>query len=170
MKNICIVKLDSAFQGVRILEMATVYQEVFGGEPWNEFWPIDQIVSDFKTEMLKTDAVCYLALEQDKIVGFTWGYKRLVNEKIDEELESPGLADVIIWRNYFYIDEVAVLSAYRGQGVGRNLVINLCRNSGFLPILLRTKNNSAAYNMFIGLGGKVVLNISRERVIMVINP
>ncbi len=199
-------KLVDASQTEKVFEIASVYKEVFGSEPWNEgykcpecvedniyplsftqklcpkclalgkkvelleFWPLLQVVCDFRNEMLKTGAICCVAQDQDKIVGFAWAYEMLVNEKTDEYLDSPGLAKIIIWRKHLYIDEVAVLPNYRGKGIGKNLVRRLCSSNGFLPILLRTKNNSPAYNMFLGLGGKVVLNITRERVIMAINP
>ncbi|MEI6191069.1 MAG: GNAT family N-acetyltransferase [bacterium] len=154
----------------KMTEIASVYKEVFSREPWNEVWAIDQIVADFKKEMLKIGAVCYLAQEQKKIVGFTWGYNIYVDEKIDVYLDSPGLYDIIGPQKYLYIDEVAVLPEFQNKGIGKSLVTSMCGDNNSLPVLLRTKDNSPAHKMFLGLGGKVVLNISRERVIMIIDP
>jgi GNAT superfamily N-acetyltransferase len=168
--KIGVIKLDVASQAEKAYEIATVYKEVFNGEPWNEVWDIDQVISDFKKEMLKIGSVCYVAQHQGKIVGFAWGYEIFVNMEIDKYLESPGLADIIGQGKYLYLDEVAVLADFRGKGIGKNLVISFCKGDNSQPILLRTKGKSTAFRMFMSLGGRVVLNISRERVIMIIEP
>jgi len=203
--TVCIAKMDlESHHEKKTHEIARVYKEVFGSEPWNEgykcqecvndnsyplsfsekfcpkcslvgkkvklseYWPIPHIIADFKKEMSKVGAVCYLAHERDSVIGFAWGYEILVDESVNEYLEAPGLHSIISQDKYLYLDEVAVLPKYRGSGIGKMLVKSICDGSDLKPILLRTKNNSPAFRMFSGFGGKVVLEITRERVIMTI--
>ncbi len=206
MNDIKIVKLDVAGQKENSRNIANVYKEVFGSDPWNEgykcpecvndniyplsftgkfcpkcsllgkkveldeYWPVKQVISDFNNEMRKTGAICCIANDESKVIGFAWGYDMSVNEETDKHLEAPGLFKIIGRKNYRYIDEVAVLPKYRNMGIGKSLVTNICKNDNFQPILLRTKYNSPAFRMFLQFNGKVVLNITRDRVIMILNP
>lgn len=204
MNAIQVLKVGAEMINEFALGIALVYQEVFGGEPWNEgykcpecqsgiyyplstdqklcpecansgkstemveCWPIEQIISDFKNEMRRPNAVCFVALSQSCVVGFTWGYELTVDKAVERYLEAPGLSSKICQGQYFYFDEIAVLPGYRGIGIGKTLTSFMCESDKTKPILLRTKNFSTAFKMFLGFGGKVVLNISEDRVIMTI--
>jgi len=139
-----------------------------------EFWTTTQIITDLYRELCKPKAECFIAKENNCIVGFAWGYLMSVvvsppNETnpIDLTLDAPGLGQIISGE-YFYLDECAVLEEHRGQGIGKKLTETLCHSQTEIPKLLRTKHGSIMENLVTGLGGKTLLKISRERVIMTI--
>ena len=87
-----------------------------------EYWPASKVMSDFYREMMKPEALCLVAKNDDKIVGFIWGYRIVVDEHIDDYLESPGLSRLISGE-FFYLDDAAVFPntsfAVSGKGSSR---------------------------------------------------
>lgn len=130
-----------------------------------EYWPENRVLVDFYGEMLKPASLCLVAKEKEAVVGFIWGYEIGVNEKLDVYLEAPGLSKIISG-NFFYLDDVAVLPEYQNRGIGGKLVSELCRNQSYKKILLRTLADCPMFKLIIHRRGKVVLPISRNRVIM----
>ena len=131
-----------------------------------EYWPTSKVISDFYSEMMNADAICVVVRIGKKIIGFAWGYKLAANPDIDQKLEAPGLNNLLDGGYYFYLDECAVAPAYQGQGFGKALSKYIFQEEGLKQILLRTKKDSRMYKITEGLGGEVLQNISRERVIM----
>lgn len=134
-----------------------------------EYWPSSRVVSDFYREMQKSEAQCLAAYEADKLIGFAWGYKMTSELETSVHLEAPNLHELICG-DFFYLDEVAVLPEQQGAGIGRKLVTGLFQNQPQETILLRTLNGSQMFYLTTRMGGKAVLPISRERVIMRLTP
>lgn len=133
--------------------------------PLVEFWPTSQVMTDFYSQMKKNGALCLVAVKSQGVIGFTWGYELSVSADVDEHLEAPGLHKIIVGE-YFYLDEVGVLPGYQKQGIGKKLLEKLFLKQGRKPILLRTLKESPMRRLIEKMGGKIVLEISRDRVIM----
>ena len=185
--------------------IVAVYQQAFGGAPWNEglvcpmcgaafsfgvghigstcplcaekgeqillleYWPTAKVASDFYREMKKPDACCLVARLGNRIVGFIWGYRVVVDGSIDDYLESPGLSRLIDGE-FFYIDDVAVVPECQGKGIGSGLVRRMLRTQPGKNILARTLDQSRMFRILTKLNGKAVLSITRGRVIMAVTP
>ncbi|MCX6713855.1 MAG: GNAT family N-acetyltransferase [Candidatus Vogelbacteria bacterium] len=132
--------------------------------PVVKYWPTETILTDFYREVGKPSARCLVAKDGDKVVGFAWGYDLVVGEGIDGSLEAPGLAMTLPAGVYYYGDEVAVLKEYRNRGIGTQLTESLF--AGKIKVLLRTLADSTMFRIIERLGGRAVLSISRNRVIM----
>ena len=197
------IEVINPFQQHKVVEnVVSVYQKVFGGEPWKEgykcpicekevpldfkggicpvcegagksvllieSWPTSKVVSDFYREMGKPEALCLVAKEKKDVVGFAWGYKINITHETDTYLDAPGVHKLVTGE-VFYLDEVAVLQEYQGKGIGKNLTREIFSDQKHKTILLRTLMDSPMFYLTRNIGGKVILNISRGRVIMLIN-
>ena len=132
--------------------------------PMVPYWPTERVLRDFYKEMGKKDAACFIAKDEQKIIGFTWGYKIEMGESMDTHLEAPGL-HALRQGLLPYLDEVAVSLPYRQKGVGELLVRAFKRSQAGQPILLRTKSGSPMSRLVAKMHGSILLNISRERII-----
>lgn len=132
-----------------------------------EHWPTYKVVRDFYQEMVKPDAICVVAKSEEGLVGFAWGYRMELSEQASTYLEAPRVHEQL-HGSYFYIDEVALLLEYRGQGVGKNLVQAIVQDRPKGRTLLRTLHDSPMEHLTLGLGGEIVQHISEDRVIMVV--
>jgi len=130
-----------------------------------EYWPADRVASDFYREMKKADALCFVAKDGEKIIGFIWGYRIIADESIDDYLEAPGLHRLIAGE-FFYIDDVAVDPEYQGRGIGRALVSRLLKERPERRMLARTLDQSAMFHILASFRGETVLAITRGRVIV----
>ncbi len=130
-----------------------------------EFWPIETIISDFKSQMEKSGAVYVTTGDADNIYGFAWGYDISSNPEIDSYLDAPGLSSLVDGL-YFYLDECAVSPDRQGEGLGKELVKQIFAKQLRDQVLLRTKDNSRMCNLIKSMGGETILSISDDRVIM----
>ncbi len=196
-----IIKIDPFDQPSVVEAIASVYQQSFGGEPWNEgylcpicggvfastpilkicprcieesrnvlvteYWPMNKIISDFYREMRKPNAICVVAPSDSDttIVGFAWGYRVSANVDLDDHLEAPGLHQSL-HGDFFYLDECALTPSHQGRGVGKLLVNQIFHEQQHGRVLLRTMDSSRMCNLIKNMGGKIIQNISRSRVIM----
>lgn len=129
-----------------------------------EYWPRSRVLENFYTEMVKPQATCLLAKSEEGIVGFAWGYTILMSEEESLRLEAPGLHHKF-YKDFFYIDEVALTSVYRGKGIGTHLVSALA-DSRKLDIMWRVLRDSPAHKIMQKMGGSVVQDLSDGRVLM----
>jgi len=134
-----------------------------------EYWSTDKIITDFYQEMSKPGSVCMIMQRGHNVIAFTWGYEVKIDKSLDKYLESPGLHK-LIKGNFLYLDECAVLPSCQNKGCGKKMVKAFLQKAKKTKkdILLRTMKNSVMHKMVIKLGGEVVQDISRERVIMMI--
>ncbi len=134
-----------------------------------EYWPKSKIISDFYSEMRKPKALCLVAQEKNKLIGFAWGYEVMLNQEFAIYLEAFSIHEILSGK-FFYLDEVAVGPRYQGHGVGKKIIKQIFAEQTQPKILLRTLDNSQMFNLIKHLGGEIILNISRERVIMALPP
>ena len=133
-----------------------------------ESWPKSKVVSDFYREMSKPEALCLVANKRQGVIGFTWGYKINITHETDAYLDAPNIHKLVTGE-VFYLDEVAVLPEYQSKGIGKRLVKEIISNQKHKTILLRTLADSPMFYLTKNIGGKVILNISRGRVIMLLD-
>lgn len=85
----------------------------------------------------------FACIENNRIIGFAYGY------------ELNRLNDI---GNMLYIHEVGVLSEYRRQGIGKQIlngIKSLCKLSGICKFFLFTeKSNIAACALYESVGGE----------------
>jgi GNAT superfamily N-acetyltransferase len=134
----------------------------------NEYWPTEKVFSDFNREMEKPEALCLVAKDGDTVVGFIWGYRIVVDEQLDDYLESPGLSQ-LIGGSFFYLDDAAVIPEYQLHGIGKKLVARMLVIQPERNVLGRTLNGSRMFRILTDFGGKTVLHITRNRVIITIS-
>lgn len=93
-----------------LLDCAQVFIEVFNDEPWNDQWTFEQAVNYLRQQYQTPFFLGILAIEEEAIIGFIYGNKR------------------IWWEgNEFYIHEFGVKKQRRGQGVGGALLDSLAK-------------------------------------------
>ena len=130
-----------------------------------EYWPTSRVISDFYREMQKPNAICIVAIVDYKVVGFTWGYEINISGEIDFHLDAPGLSEVING-SVFYLDEVAVLPEFQGQGIGSQLINQIFLSQPNKKVLLRTLDESKMFKIIKKMDGGPIMPISNNRVIM----
>ncbi|MBN1779372.1 MAG: GNAT family N-acetyltransferase [Candidatus Buchananbacteria bacterium] len=92
--------------------------------PLVEFWPADQVLADIKHE-ITNDSSCWLALAEQIVVGFCWGYPIQTDPLIKKLGIDLDLADNQIGNGLIaYQDEVGVIADWRGQKIAKVLVRN----------------------------------------------
>ena len=90
------------------------------GKPLVDFWPRDQVIVDLEHE-IRAQAACWLALDQSKVVGFCWGYPINFGQlAVKLEIALEGDSDNVV----AYQDELGVLSAYRGWGIAKTMLVH----------------------------------------------
>jgi hypothetical protein len=92
--------------------------------PLVDFWPKENVLSDLQHE-ITAQSSCWLACDNEKVIGFCWGYQASISE-LEEKLGLPLAANI---EKYFgkqnliaYQDEVGVVSSYRGNKIAKTLV------------------------------------------------
>ena len=123
------------------------------------------VLSDFYREMQKPDAICVIAECEERVIGFAWGYRVTADQDLTNALDAPGLHDAISG-DFFYLDECAVAPEFQGSGIGKQLVESIFREQSLARVLLRTMNHSRMCRLMIHMGGAIIQEISRGRVIM----
>lgn len=88
-----------------------------------DFWSREQVISDIYHE-ITPEASCWLAMDNDRVIGFCWGYPITISN-----LESKlGLSfganfEYGKFNPFAYQDELGVLSAYRGQKIAKAMIV-----------------------------------------------
>jgi len=135
------------------------------GQQVVDFWPKEKVESDIREEIGSSDDFCVIALDNQGVVGFCWGYL-IPPEKLEKKTELPGLASTIN-ENFgdlalvSYQDEIGVLTQYRCQNIGNVLhskLLDFFRRRGLKVTITRTKSNppSVAYRWYQRIGYKVI--------------
>lgn len=163
-----IIALKPRYEPEIVQGIAQAYQQAFAGYPWYESWEINTIISDFKKEMKKPEAVCVIAQLHKKIIGFTWGYKISSNPMLDKHLDASGLHKILSG-DYFYLDEVAIIPDLQKKGIGGELINKIFGEQTYEQVLLRTKEDGPMFKLITKRGGEIIQHISQNRVIMKIS-
>lgn len=139
------------------------FQTIFNEEnsPYDENWDYET-TDGFLEWTSQQDYEGFLALDEGKVIGFSWGYKVdpgeiNVDKKFPEELQQ---ADIDFYDGEtFMIDEVGVMPGYRGQGLGKkleeNLMNTLVDRDDISRVMQRTQlseDNQAKLNLDYQLG------------------
>ncbi len=93
-------------------------------EPVMEYWLTDTVRDDLNHE-ITGDSSCWLAMQDEKVVGFTWGYPIELIElerKLGLSLQSLVCRQDIP-KLLAYQDELGVLEEYRDQKIARELFV-----------------------------------------------
>lgn len=131
-----------------------------------EFWPEAKVISDLYQENSNEGSICLGALWRYQIVGFAWGYQIETDLETLEKIDAPNLLNVIPFGVYFYLDECAVLPQFQGLGAGKKLVEYIVKKQPHDKIILRTLKDSPMHHLIQKRGGKELLLISENRLIM----
>lgn len=128
------------------------YQDIFAGPPYYErFWASEAmgILDGF---LRMPDHITLLAVKsRSRVVGFGVGVPVMARADIARELR--GLVPV---RHAFYLAELGIQDAYRGRGLGRQLIdlrLELIDRQRYTHVLLRTSaERNASYEMYLSKG------------------
>jgi hypothetical protein len=92
--------------------------------PLIDFWPRDSIISDLYHEITK-ETSCWLALHEETVIGFCWGYS-IVAQDLEAKLgvSFGGKLDSLLGdsRSVAYQDEVGVISTFRDQKIAKLMI------------------------------------------------
>jgi hypothetical protein len=95
------------------------------GKPLVDFWPRELVHSDILHE-ITPDSSCWLAIDQDKVVGFCWGYgvslKHLESKLQLNIAGQSGYGDFSWPEVVAYQDEVGVLTTHRNLKLAKQMV------------------------------------------------
>lgn len=131
---------------------AGAYQDIFSEPPYNERFSPDEASSVLQQFLQVEDNITLLALKGDEtVVAFGIGVPAASRPDVARELR--GLLPV---SHTFYLAELGTLGAYRGRGLGRQLVrlrLELVDRRRFTHAVLRTSAvRNASYEMYMGMG------------------
>lgn len=132
--------------------------------PLEEYWPKHRVIQDFNLEMNNPDSHCYIAEENDEVIGFAWGYRVTMCEDASARLHAPNLHSIVSG-NAFYLDEIAVVPTHQGRKIGRSLMENII-TWNYKTSLLRTLEDSPMQRLATSLGWKRIISIPKGRIIM----
>jgi ribosomal protein S18 acetylase RimI-like enzyme len=88
--------------------------------PLIDYWSRDQVVSDLYYEITEQTS-CWLAMDEQKVIGFCWGYSIPLADleiKLDISFGDNLKKDTLV----AYQDEAGVLSSYRGHKIAKAMV------------------------------------------------
>ena len=142
--------------------------------PLIDFWPKEIVLSDLQHE-ITTHSSCWIALADERVIGFCWGYP-IATSDLEEKLGLPIITE--IEKHYgeqavvAYQDEVGVISSYRGRKIAKAMV--LYRLNDFLDKkltigIVRTRQSpepSETYLWYKQLGYQTLAKYSDGRVIL----
>lgn len=151
------------YWGIKHLPVLAENHYLHCGVDLVDYWPRVRVLHDIQHEVTK-DASCWLAIADDKVVGFTWGYPIRVDDlsgklKTALDVHSFGLNNSSI---VIYQDEVGVVSEYRNKGIAKELVKlrnhDLCAKGNHVGIVRTRKDPepSVTYMWYDRLGYTIV--------------
>ena len=157
--------LQTRPDGVRILRVrspaevgpyranfAGAYQAIFSEPPYNERFFPSEAEGILKSLLEVPDHITLLAVKGiTQVVGFGIGVPATAKGDVTRELR--GLLSI---SNTYYLAELGVLPAWRGTGLGSDLVrmrLDLIDRARFSNVVLRTSAiRNTSYDMYMGLG------------------
>lgn len=155
----------SQLPGVRLVEVRTheererwragfvaAYQQVFSGAPYFERYAPTEIRDIWHRLTGRSDSITMIAAtDAGKVVGFGIGIG--LNGQRDVARRLDGLVSV---PHTYYLAELGVLPAYRGQGIAHQLVrarLSRIDHERFRAVVLRASaTRSGSYRLYTSLG------------------
>ena len=133
------------------------------------YWPVDQILSDFYQEMSRPESICLAVEVGSAIVGFAWGYQIVLNQETEEYLGSSGLCEKFKDQVFFYLDDVGIKPDTQCKGFGRKIIEQIFAQQKEKNILLRTMEVSQMFHLIKKMGGEKIYSISgSNKIIMML--
>ena len=129
-----------------------------------EFWTKDQVLSDLQHEITKK-ASCWLALHQEKVVGFCYGYPITINsleKKLGIEISEKIKEQFGNNTTVAYQDDVGVLTPYRNKKIAKtmvNLRLKDFINQGLRVGIVRTREKpepSVTFSWYQKIGYEIL--------------
>ena len=158
MKDLSIVRIRAGAIPSGLLDSwAKLYCRIWKEPPWNEdFWRPESVAQDLSREMLNPDAAAFLAVQGERVIGFTHGYS-VSCEELREIAGNNLLGHLFEERGrVYYVDELGVAASYRGRGISLCLtapLIEHARSRGIGRVTLRTDIEApAARHVYRKLG------------------
>ena len=121
-------------------------------KPLVDFWPKNQVLADLKNE-ITPEATCWLAMDAQRLVGFSWGYSSAV-AKLEKKLgitfatdKKGGKGQVVA-----YLDEIGVISDYRDRKIAKALITQNFKDfaaQGLGYCVLRTRKSPTPAKTFL---------------------
>ena len=130
-------------------EVAKLYCEIFSDSPWNENYILSEVLQTMDEHFKKPNAITLAALEDGKLIGFTWMYEIFKSDLREGTRFSPELHFLFngIMR-IFYLQELGIKKDLRRKGNGERLtqkLLNTGKENGANFVVLST--NPAAMAM-----------------------
>jgi ribosomal protein S18 acetylase RimI-like enzyme len=141
-----------------VRQWSELYCEIWKEPPWNEdFWKPTEVWQEIYQEITDNQhGEAFLALDKNKVVGFTHGYS--VSRQEMRKVVGSDLLDELFehTERVYYIDELGVAKGYRGLHISSRLtrsLVQVARGHGLTCITLRTdKQAGAARRLYQKLG------------------
>ncbi|MCR5281755.1 MAG: GNAT family N-acetyltransferase [Lachnospiraceae bacterium] len=131
MENLSLIELDESY----LPQMAELYKEAFGGEPWNDDWSDTNQLNEYMKDISKAHhALNYGLMIDGKLAGLSVG-------KINHWWEGTN----------YNIEELCVSPSYQGQGIGSEflaLIEQSVREKGLAGIFLQTDSDKPSYHFY----------------------
>ncbi len=106
------------YWGTKDQALLASYEFSHCGAPLVDFWPRRKVLADLHHE-ITPEASCWLAIHDEKVVGFSWGYPMDINDLQAKLGLNLGRE---IPQRVAYQDEVGVLTSYRGRKIAKAMV------------------------------------------------
>ncbi len=145
-----------------ITSLAHVYPEPWKEEPWNEFFTFQEAEKIISEAFNRRGFSGFVVQDNDKIIGFTWGYLMSSREFSDHSGQNE---ENVISDDIFYLAELGVLKDFRGRKIGFELSKKLAEKATN-PVILRTDSCAqSAISLYKKLGFTPLLTLSGEQVV-----
>lgn len=134
-----------------------------------DFWPVKTVRENIRND-IPANASCWLALVDQRIIGFCWG-NPITPEDFENKVGSRGQGIALRLREQFgniayiaYQNEIGVLKEWRGRKIAKELFIRRLRDfhrAGLAVGVVRTKTNppTITYIWYKKLGYAVIAEL-----------
>jgi len=100
------------------------------GVPVIDYWSRHQVIADLRHEITDSSSF-WLAIENDKVIGFTWGFPIHLHDlekKLGVQIANSTIGNISPTDLIAYQDEVGVIASHRSQKIAKALVLHRHRD------------------------------------------